>query len=255
MNRRLLLGVAMLAVLAVTAGCAGPLGSGGGNLQQRLAESADYDWNTTRDVTVDVRSSEYTAVYAIENRSTLELHDYDSFGGEVPMKLSAVQFQYPNGTVVGHERIDVEEKKHKTVVALPAEDGKFAYTAPAGGKTFNLPVFVEGTYRVTLPEGMRVGVFLLSDVRPRGYEATVEDGRTTIVWDEEVTANNVVVRYYLARDLTIFGGIVAVMAVVALVGLVYFVLQIRRLEERRKEMGLNVDTSDDSGGRKRPPFR
>ena len=255
MNRRLLLAVAALAVLTISAGCAGPLGSGGENLQQRLAESADYDWNTTRDVTVDVRSGEYTAIYAVENRSKLELYDYDSFGGEVPLKVSAVKFRYPNGTVVGHEQIDVTEKKHKTVVALPAQDGKLAYTAPAGGKTFNLPVFVEGTYQVTLPEGMRVGVFLLSDVRPRGYEATVEDGRTTIVWNEEITANSVVIRYYLARDLTIFGGIVGVLSVVALIGLAYFIHQIRRLEERREEIGLNVDTSDDSGGRKRPPFR
>lgn len=254
MNRRLLLAGLLLAVLAVTAGCAGPLGSGG-DLQERLSESAEYDWNTTHDVTVDVRSDEYTAVYGIENRSEIELYHYDSFGGEAPLPLSAVQFRYPNGSVVDHERIDVEEKKRKTVVTLPASNGKLAYTAPAGGKTFNLPVFVEGTYQVTLPEGMRVGVFLLSDVRPRGYETVTEDGRTTIVWDEEVTANNVVIRYYLERDLTIFAGIVALLAGVALVGLAYFVVQIRRLEERRKEIGLNVDVSDDEGGRRRPPFR
>jgi hypothetical protein len=255
MNRRLLLATVLLAVLAVSAGCAGPLGSGGGDLQERVSESADYDWSTSKNVTIDVRSDEYTAVYAVENRSTLELHHYDSFGGEAPLPISAVQFRHPNGTVVDHEAIQVEETRHKTILTLPAEEGKLAFTAPAGGKEFNLPVFVEGSYEVTLPPGMRVGVFLLSDVRPRGYEATVEDGRTTIEWDE-VTSENVVVRYYLERDLTIFASIVALLTGVALVGLGYFVVQIRRLEERREEMGLDVDTSDDDvGDRKRPPFR
>lgn len=253
MNRRLLLATAMLALMAVSAGCAGPLASGG-DPEERLSESADYDWNTDSNVTVDVRPDEYTAVYAVENRSTLELYRYGSFGGETPLPVSAVQFRYPNGTVVGHERIEVEENRQRTVVALPAEEGKFAFTASAGGKEFSLPVFVEGSYEVTLPRGMRVGVFLLSDVRPQGYEATVASDRTVIEWDE-VTAENVVVQYYLERDLTIFGAIVAALAGVALVGLGYFIVQIRRLEERRQEMGLNVDVSDGDGGRKRPPFR
>lgn len=254
MNRRLLLATALFALLAVSAGCAGPL-SPGGNQAERLSESADYDWNTTQNVTVDVGPDEYTAVYVIENQSTIELYEYDSFGDEAPLPISAVQFRYPNGTVVGHEAIEVEETRHQTVLTLPAENGKLAYTAPAGGKEFSLPVFIEGTYEITLPPGMRVGVFLLSDVRPRGYEATLVGDRTVIEW-EEVTAENVVVRYYLDRDLPIFAGIVALLAGVALVGLAYFIVQIRRLEERREEMGLNVNTSDDDvGRRKRPPFR
>lgn len=253
MNRRLLLAIALFALLAVSAGCAGPL-SPGGNQAERLSESADYEWNTTHDVTVDVGPNEYTAVYEVENRTKLELYQYDSFGDEAPLPISAVQFRYPNETVVGHEQIQVKETRHHTVVTLPAEEGKFAFTAPAGGKEFSLPVFVEGSYQVTLPPGMRVGVFLLSDVRPRGYETNQVGDRMVIEWDE-VTTENVVIRYYLERDLTIFGGIVAVLAGVAVVGLGYFILQIRRLEERRKEMGLNVDTSDDNGGRRRPPFR
>lgn len=253
MNRRFLIAIGLVALFAVSAGCAGPLAPGG-NQAERLSKSADYEWNTTHDVTVDVGPEEYTAVYDIENRTTVELYQYDSFGDEAPLPISAVQFQYPNGTVVGHEAIEVEETRHQTVLTLPGREGKLAYTAPAGGKEFSLPVFVEGSYQVTLPPGMRVGVFLLSDVRPRGYETSQVSDRTVIEWDD-VTAENVVVRYYLERDLTIFAAIIALLAGVAVVGLGYFILQIRRLEERREEMGLNVNTSDDNDGRRRPPFR
>ena len=253
MNRRFASAVLLFALLAVSAGCAGPLGPGG-NLDERIAESAEYDWDTDANATFNVTSDEYTAVYEIENRSTLEVYHYDSFGDEAPLPISAVQFQYPNGTVVGHERIGVEETRHQTVITLPASEGKLAYTAPAGGKNFMVPTFIDGSYDMVLPEGMRVGVFLLSDVRPGADETTLIDDRTHLQW-EDVTAENINVRFYLERDLYIFTGIVALLSGVALVGLVYFWLQIRRLEEHRQDIGLDVDVTDEDGGRRRPPFR
>lgn len=255
MNRRLALATVLFAVLAVSAGCAGPLGSSG-SASDRISRPAHYgdQWYAASNVSIDVGPNEYTAVYRIDNRSTLEVYRYDSFGDKAPLSISAVQFQYPNGSVVNLTQSDVEDLKHKTVVTLPASDGKVAFTAPAGGKTFSIPTFVDGTYEVVLPPGMRVGVFILSDVRPRDYQSTVVDGRTWITW-EDVTAENVVVRFYLERDLTIFGAIVAVLAGIAIVGLAYFYRKIQQLEARRKEMGLNVDVTDDDFGKRPPPFR
>lgn len=256
MNRRLALATLLFAFLAVSAGCASPLGSGG-SVGERVSQPAQYgdQWYSPVNVSIDVGPDEYTAVYRVDNQSTLEVYRYDSFGDKAPLPISAVQFQYPNQTVVNLTQSDIEDLRHKTVITLPARAGKVAFTAPAGGKTFSTSTFVDGSYEVILPPGMRVGVFLLSDVRPRGYETTVVDGRTHLTWDD-VTTENVVVRFYLERDLTIFGGIIAALSIVALIGLAYFYRKIQQLEAKRKEMGLDVDVSDDDfGGGGPPPFR
>ncbi|USZ68228.1 DUF5803 family protein [Halorussus salilacus] len=255
MNRRLLLGFAALALLALGAGCTGLFGPDEFSDDQ-LSQEADYDWNTTADVTVNITSDEYRAVYNVSNRSAVETYQRESLGGESPVEVSAVQFRYPNGTVATAEEFEVVKQDDRTVIRPPAEDGKLAYTAPHRGKSFSMPVTVEGSYEVVLPEGMRVGNFLLSQVRPgehttEGPDGTA-DGRVHIHW-EEVTADTVVVRYYLARDLTIFAGIIGGAALVALVGLAYFRLQIRNLEREREELGLNVDTSDDEFDDGPPP--
>ena len=68
-----------------------------------------------------------------------------------------------------------------------------------------------------------------------------------------MTADNVVVRYYLARDLKIFAGVIGAGLLAALLGLGYFRLQIRQLEREREEMGLNVDTDGDEFDQDPPP--
>jgi hypothetical protein len=62
-----------------------------------------------------------------------------------------------------------------------------------------------------------------------------------------------VIRYYLARDLTIFAGVIGAGILIALLGLGYFRLQIRQLEREREEMGLNVDTDGDEFDQGPPP--
>jgi hypothetical protein len=253
MNRRLLLAFATLAVLAATAGCTGIFGDD--QISEKRLEgnrNATYDWNTTTDVTLNITGGEYHAVYDFSNRSQLKIYERESLGEEAPVDVGTVRFRYPNGTVVTLDQSQVQRKDSRTVFTLPSREGKLAYTAPHRGKSFSTPTYVEGSYEVILPAGMRVGTPILSQVRPNADRTRQLDGRVHIAW-AEVTADNVVVRYYLARDLLIFAGIIAAGVLLALLGLAYLRLQIRQLEREREEMGLNVDTDGDEFDQGPPP--
>ncbi|WP_276301560.1 DUF5803 family protein [Halorussus lipolyticus] len=253
MNRRLLLGFAALALLAVTAGCSGVFG--GDQFSEKRLEGdggADYEWDTDTDVTINVTGGQYHAIYDFENRTQLRIFERESLGEKTPVEVNTVRFRYPNGTVVTLDQEQVRKQDSRTVFTLPSEEGQLAYTAPHRGKSFNTPTYVEGSYEVVLPTGMRVGNPILSQVRPDADEKTQIDSRVHLRW-AEVTADNVVVRYYLARDLKIFAGIIGAGILIALLGLGYFRLQIRQLEQEREEMGLNVDTDGDEFDQGPPP--
>jgi hypothetical protein len=253
MNRRLLLAFAAVALLALTAGCSGVFG-GDQFSEKRLEgdDTASYEWNTTSDVRINVTSGEYQAIYSFDNRTQLKIFERESLGEKTPVEVGTVRFRYPNGTVVTLDQDAVQKKNSRTVFTLPAENGQLAYTAPHRGKSFNTPTYVEGSYEVVLPTGMRVGNPVLSQVRPNADDKTQIDGRVHLKW-ADVTADSVVVRYYLARDLKIFAGVIGAGLLVALLGLGYFRLQIRQLEQKREEMGLNVDTDGDEFDQGPPP--
>lgn len=250
-RRRLLLGVGLLAVLAALAGCSTILGPGEPD-PEKIEQNVSYDWNTSANVTVNITKNEYTAVYVVENRSHIELYRRDALGTEHPLEIEGLKFQYQNGTVTNVSTENVELKRKQANVTLPAEDGKLAFRAPRSGKQFNMPTFVQGSYDVTLPQGARVEVPILAQVSPRQYQTTLESGRVTVSWDD-VQSRSVSVRWYLARDLLLFGGLFLIMLVVGSIGVLYYVRQIRELEERRAEVGLDVDTGDDSDDGGPPP--
>lgn len=237
--RRWVLALAGLALLAMLAGCAGFGGSA--ISQEDLAKDATYDWNTTENVTVNATGQEYRAVYAIDNRSSLTLASSGQLGSTQPLPIKAVKFRYPNGTVVGADAFNVYTKNSRTVVEFPAENGKFAYMAESGPRSLYAPVALEdASHEIILPAGMRVEFPVFGSVRPGGYEKTVQDNRVHLVW-ESVNADTISVQYYLLRDLYLFGGLVGVLALIAVGGVLYFRLQIRRLERNREEAGLGVD--------------
>ncbi|WP_458188275.1 DUF5803 family protein [Haladaptatus sp. NG-WS-4] len=253
MNRRLILACGLLAVLAASAGCTSIFGPDQIS-EEKLSKNATYDWDTERDVTYNVSGNEYQAVYDLSGKTTLEIHQEESFGEKAPVEISAVKFQYPNGTVVGADQIRVKKTKSKTIITPPKGKGKLAYTAPRQGKTFTVPTYLKDrSYEVVIPRGMRVDLFLLSDVRPSGYSTEMHDGRVHVIWDESINPDAISVRYYLARDKFIFGGVVGVALVIGLVGLAYYRFQIRKLEREREELGLSVDISDDDFGDDPPP--
>ncbi|MFC7177296.1 DUF5803 family protein [Halosegnis marinus] len=283
MNRRVLAGFAALALLAVTAGCSGFLGPGQANPSD-LAASETYEWNESADAYLEVNRNNVTAVYRVANRTTgrlnatdptVEIYTRDTLGTEQPETVSAVQFRYPNGTHVAFREADgnatayvtypngtsraapdlltVDRTRRRTVVGLPANDtGKLGVTTPKNGKQVAMPAYVAGSYEMVLPENAEVGVPLLGQVRPGATERELVDGRVRIRW-ESLTASNLVVRYYLGRDLLLFGALAVGGTALALGGAAYFVYQLRETRRRREEVALDVETGDDDRDDGPPP--
>lgn len=234
--RRLALAVLALAVLAGTAGC---LGSGGVS-QDRLAENATYDWNTSANVSVDVATGSYKAVYAVSNTSELSFATPTELSGDIPVSISAVKFRYPNGTVVNASTIAVEQTDSETIVHLPASEGKLAFTAPAGQRLVTIPAPLDGSYQVVLPGEMRVSIPIFGQVTPGGYSREIVDNRVHLRWDS-LTASHVEVNYYYQQDVLIYGSVVLLAVLAGIAGALYLRLQIRRLREYREDAGLELE--------------
>ncbi|WP_224269264.1 DUF5803 family protein [Haloprofundus salinisoli] len=262
MNRRLLLALAALVLLVATSGCLGFFGDDeippdrlDGNV------TGEYNWDADADVSINVSErATYQAVYRFEGEE-LSLYRSDGLGTENPLHVEAVRYRYPNGTVINGTTLierggTIEEQRDAVLVEPPADApdgqaGQLAFTGQSTPKHFSLPTFVKGSYEIVLPEDRRVDVPLLSSTRPNPDRESVEDGRVHLYWDD-VQRDAISVRFYLERDLYIFGGILGVSALVALVGGLYYRRRITELRRQREELGLDVDTSDDSG-RRRPP--
>ncbi len=239
MNRRLL-GLVAVLLLAVSAGCSA-FGPGEVN-QDRLASNGSYEWDTNADVTYTLQASQYQAVYTIENQSTIEIYRFHRLNNKRPVDPAAVKFRFPNGRIVGPEAMTFEKTGSGTVIDLPTDDGQLAVTLPKNGKRIRTPAIIEGDYEVVLPENARVGIPLLGRVVPRGYERTVVDEQVHLYW-ESVQGDRVVVRYYLVRDLYLFGGLLALSTIILVGGVAFFWLQLKNLRKRREEVALDRDGS------------
>ncbi len=253
MNRRLL-GALAVGLLFATAGCTGFLADdvSDDDLDEE-PPGGGYDWNTTRDVTIVIEDQEYTAVYDLNGTTELNLFSR-GFTSNSPLSFRALRYRYPNGTVVSgsNEAITVERQGSTRDVTVPNGSGMVAFTAGAGGKRFGTPAYLEGSYEVVLPPDTRTRSLLFGDVAPGGYETQVDDqNRLHILWDD--VSSSVLVRYYLQRDVFIFRSLLVVVGIVGAVGLVYLYRQVRRLQKRREDLGLDVDTDDDDVGGGGPP--
>jgi hypothetical protein len=248
MNRRLVVAVGLLALLVGTAGCTSLLGSGGPS-EEDLSENATYDWDTNATATYNVSRSQYTTVITVENRSHLVVYRTDELGTDEPLEPRALQFRFPNGTVVraDHPGLDAQNEGQRTNLTLPQAGGQVAFSSSRpNAKRFAIPVFIEQPHsaEVIMPPRARVGIPLLSKVNPGQYSTDVENNRMTVHW-ERVERGPMVVRYYLARDILIFGSIAALLSVAGVVGALYYYRQIKQLEKQREEVGLDVETEDD----------
>jgi len=253
---RVFLGIVGLVGLLALAGCLSPVSDAD------LAENATYDWESDANASYRLYAGNYTAVIDIQDRESLELSLPDGLGSRQPIPISALQFRYPNGTVIdgaGIERRNgsISRNRDRVLVTLPADappggGGKLAFTADSTPKRFTLPVFVEGSYEVVLPPDRRVEVPVFGSVSPGGYATERIDGQTHIAWDE-VTGRSVIVQFYLQRDLYIFGGIAAALVVIGLAGLAYYRRKIEALRKQREELGLDVEKDDDDDEFRRGP--
>jgi len=253
MTRRTFILGALLVLLALS-GCTSLFGPGEPD-PARLNESANYTWDESVDTSIVIEKNSFTGVYNVSNRSELEVYQRDALGQENFLQVSSVQYRYANGTVVDadSDALSVAQTRERTVLTVPNNtSGRVAFTAPRQGKRFTIPVFVEGPTNVTLPPGARVGVPLLSQVSPGASSRSVTDDRMTLTY-ENVTARTMNVRYYLQRDLLIFGSIFAGALVFGIGGALYYWRQIQQLRKTREETAIDIDTEDDDPRDRGPP--
>jgi hypothetical protein len=270
MNRRLLAALALI-VLVGTAGCTTILGGDAAD-PESLSADAEYDYDTDRDAFITVNRENYTAVYNVSAKATgdngtIEFYRTNALTIENPLELEALQFRYANGTVVRYvggeavvvrsdgtqeptDALAVETTRQRTVVELPAEEGQIAFTTPKSGKEIVVYTPVHGSYEVALPPDRDASVPLLSRTRPSNDDRAVVGDRVHLRWDD-VETSVLSVRWYLDRDLWLFGGLAVVAAGLGVIGVAYYYRRIRLAEKRRDEAGLDVDTGDDD--REGPP--
>lgn len=254
MNRRLL-AVLALASLVFLAGCS-TFGGGGEVDEEDLLGDREYDWESNATATYDlsVSSDSFAAVVEITNQTSLDIYRTTAFRGDQEVSVSDLKFRFRNGTIVNatHAGLTVTEGSDSTELGLPASNGTVAWTAGRSGKQWSTPVFVEGSHQVHLPESTRVGAPFLSQTSPGPDRSTVEDDQMTLYW-EELDSGSLTVRYYLVRDLYIFGGLAVVTLLLGIAGTAYYFREIRAAQQKREEVGLDVEYDDDDVGGDGPP--
>lgn len=243
MNRRHVLGVTALLTVVLLAGCSlGPSEVS----ENKLSQNASYNWDVNATATFNISRSSYATIVNVTNSSELDVWRRDAIEGENPVNLRSLKFRYRNGTVVNatEANLTATQRNEKTVISLPADEGLVAYTGNRANKQFGTPSFTEGSYEFILPPGARIGIPLLSQANPGGWQTTVENNRMTVRWDN-VSSGGVNVRYYLQRDILIFGSLALLLVVAGVGGTLYYRRQLQDLESQRKELGLDVENEDD----------
>ena len=258
-KRRAVLG---LVVLLALSGCTGLL-TGGSISDERLDRTppdGGYEWNTSSDVQITLYdNTTFTGVYNATG-SEIELYRRDGFGGRNPLSVESLRYQYPNGTVINGttlaERGDIDRSRESVTVQFPNGDvagDEFAFAGESSPKRFALPVFVEGDYEIVLPAGRRIDLPVFGRVAPPASSISEPDETDRVhVEVADVQSDGVVAQFYLPRDLQILTVVLLVGGLIAGGGVLYYIRQIRQLQEEREELGLDVDTDDDFG-RDPPP--
>lgn len=248
---------ALLALVAVVflAGCG--IFGGGEISEDDLLGDQEYNWesNSTATIDLDGSSDSYTAVYVIENQSSLDVYQESTFRGESSVGISGLKFRFSNGTIVNatHPGLTASEGSDQTTIELPAVNGSVAFEAPRDGKSWSSPTFVDGEYRLDLPESTRVGIWGLSRTSPDPDRTAVEDDQMSLYWEDVETGDTILVRYYLVRDLYLFGGLFAIALSLGIGGITYYYRQIRRAKKKREDVGLDIEMEDDEIDNDGPP--
>lgn len=249
MNRRFALAVAVVALLAVSAGCLTYVNDGGEVANETLdAEPPhEYEFDADRDAAFNLSTgNQYAAVYDVSDVEELRLYRQTPYAGDQPLEFEAFRYQTADGEVLNGTEFRarggvIDRTPDETWVRFPGEmgEGKVAFSAAGSPRRFTTLAYVDGSYAVTLPPGFSTDFPVVGHVAPRDHEVETVDGRDRITW-ESVEGGSVVVQSYRETDLLVFGVILAVALVAAVVGTAYFRRQLEALRERRRELGLGV---------------
>ncbi len=272
MNRRLLAVLALVVVVGL-AGCTTLFGSDVDD-PDALSQDAEYNYDSESDAFITINRENYTAVYNVSakvtgDEETIQLWRTNAFTIENPLELSALQFRHTNGTIVRYvdgetvmihpdgteeptDTLSVDSTRQRTIVHLPAEDGQLAFTTPKTGKEVAIRTPVHGSYEVALPPGRDAQYPLLSRVHPSNDGREVVGDRVHLQW-ENVETSVITLRWYLDRDLWLFGGLGVIAGIAGIIGSMYYYRQIKQAKARREEEGIDVDYDDDDGPKGPPP--
>lgn len=254
MNKRFALAVAVVALLAVSGGCLNYVNDGGEVANETLdAEPPhEYDFDTERDAAFNLSTgNRYTAVYDVSGVEELRLYRQTPYAGDQPLEFEAFRYRTADGEVLNGTEFrarggEVDRTPDETWVRFPegTGEGRVAFSAAGSPRRFTTLAYVDGSYAVTLPPGFSTDFPVVGHVAPRDYEVETVDGRDRITW-ESVEGGSVVVQSYRETDLLVFGVILAVAVVAAVVGVAYFRRQLEALKEQRRELGLGVYDDDE----------
>ena len=249
MNRRFALAVALVALLAVSAGCLNYVNDGGevenGTLDAEPPN--EYDFDTDRDADFNLSTgTQYTAVYDVSGVEELRLYRQTPYAGDQPLEFEAFRYRTADGEVLNGTEFrarggEVDRTPDETWVRFPEgmDQGRVAFAAAGSPRRFTTLAYVDGSYAVTLPPGFSTDFPVVGHVAPRDHEIETVGGRDRITW-ESVEGGSVVVQSYRETDLLVFGVILAVALVAAVVGTAYFRRQLEELREKRRDLGLGV---------------
>jgi len=253
-NRRFALAVAVVALLAVSAGCLTYVNDGGdvANATLDTDPPREYDFATDRDAAFTLSTgTQYTAVYNVSGVEELRLYRQTPYAGDQPLEFEAFRYRTTDGEVLNGTEFrarggEVDRTPDETWIRFGdgLGGGQVAFSATGSPRRFSTLTYVEGSYAVTLPPGFSTEFPVVGHISPRGYDVETVGDRDRIVW-EDVTSGSVVVQSYRETDLLVFGVILAVAILAAIVGTVYFRRQLEALRERRREMGLGVYEDDE----------
>ncbi|MFC7072848.1 DUF5803 family protein [Halovenus rubra] len=245
MNRRVLALLA-LAALVFLSGCT----LFGNDLDEDdLLGDKTYDWesNATATYNLTYSSDSYATVLDLGNRTELSLSESDLIRGEESVGIGNLKFQFKNGTIVNatYSNLTASRGSDKTKITVPATNGTVAWTSQRSGKQWTASVLANGSHKVHLPGSARVGIPFLSQTGPDPDRSTVKDDRVTLFWSQ-LDDGSISVRYYLVRDLYLFGGM-AGLGMILLLGIsLYYFREIRSARKKREEVGLDVEQEDDA---------
>ncbi|WP_435075574.1 DUF5803 family protein [Halorubrum sp. HHNYT27] len=249
MNRRFALAVAVVALLAVSAGCLTYVNDGGEVANETLdAEPpSEYEFDTDRDAAFNLSTgTQYMVVYDVAEVEELRLYIQTPYAGDQPLEFEAFRYRTADGEVLNGTEFrarggEVDRTPDETWIRFPdgMDGGQVAFSAAGSPRRFTTLAYVDGSYAVTLPPGFSTDFPVVGHIAPRDYEIETVDGRDRITW-ESVEGGSVVVQSYRETDLVVFGVILVIALVAAVVGVVYFRRQLEALQEQRRELGLGV---------------